>query len=277
MLDHIDTAPASGSPPILRRLPGNLRTERVLEIQHYTDKLFRFRATRSPAFRFESGQFTMIGLEIAGRPLLRAYSMASATYDEHLEFFSIKVPDGPLTSRLQHIRAGDEILVSAKATGTLLLDNLLPGRRLHLLATGTGFAPFASLLRDPATYERFETVVAVEGCRETAELSFATETIVDVRTSELVGELARDRLRFIATVTREPYHRTGRITDLVASGALGRELGLPGLDPAADRVMICGNPAMLHEIKQRLEGEGFVEGSSGEPGHFVIERAFVDR
>jgi ferredoxin--NADP+ reductase len=203
--------------------------------------------------------------------------MASANYDEHLEFFSIKVPDGPLTSRLQHIVPGDELLVGAKPTGTLLLGNLLPGRTLYLLATGTGFAPFASLLRDPETWERFETVVAVEGCREAAELAFATETVMAVRSDEYLGEMAADKLRYYATVTRETYHHQGRITDHIASGRLTTELGLPPLDPATDRVMICGNPGMLADLKRLLDSAGYVEGSSGEPGHFVIERAFVDR
>lgn len=260
-----------------RRAIAHLNRERVLDIRHYTDKLFSFRTTRSPSLRFESGQFVMIGLEVEGRPLLRAYSMASANWDEHLEFFSIKVPDGPLTSRLQHIRPGDEVLVGTKPTGTLLLSNLLPGRRLYLLATGTGFAPFASILRDPETYERFETVIAVEGCREAAELSFATETVLSVRNHEYLGEAARPKLQYYATVTREAYYRRGRVTDLIRTGRMAAELGIPGLSPAEDRVMICGNPAMLAELKTMLTDGSFREGSRGEPGHFVIERAFVER
>ncbi len=276
MLDDApSTSPSVAAPA--RRASSNITRERVLSIQHYTEKLFSFRTTRSPGLRFESGQFVMIGLEVDGKPLLRAYSMASANYDEHLEFFSIKVPDGPLTSRLQHIVPGDELLVGTKPTGTLLLGNLLPGRTLYLLATGTGFAPFASILRDPETWERFETVVAVEGCRETAELAFATETVMAVRTHEYLGEMAAEKLRYFATVTREAYHHQGRITDHVASGRLTAEFGLPPLDAKADRVMICGNPGMLADLKRRLESTGFIEGSSGEPGHFVIERAFVDR
>jgi ferredoxin--NADP+ reductase len=276
MLDDApSTSPSVAAPS--RRASSNITRERVLSIRHYTEKLFSFRTTRSPGLRFESGQFVMIGLEVEGKPLLRAYSMASANYDEHLEFFSIKVPDGPLTSRLQHIAPGDELLVGAKPTGTLLLGNLLPGRTLYLLATGTGFAPFASLLRDPETWERFETVVAVEGCREAAELAFATETVMAVRSDEYLGEMAADKLRYYATVTRETYHHQGRITDHIASGRLTTELGLPPLDPATDRVMICGNPGMLADLKRLLDSAGYVEGSSGEPGHFVIERAFVDR
>ena len=260
-----------------RRAIANLNGERVLEIRHYTDKLFSFRTTRAPGLRFESGQFVMIGLEVEGRPLLRAYSMASANWDDHLEFFSIKVPDGPLTSRLQHIQPGDEVLVGTKPTGTLLLSSLAPGRRLYLLATGTGFAPFASILRDPATYERFETVIAVEGCRLAAELAFATDAVMSVRQHELLGEAASGKLLYYATVTREPYHHQGRITDLIRSGRLAAELGLPALTAADDRIMICGNPAMLADLKAMLGDTGFTEGSSGEPGQFVIERAFVDR
>jgi ferredoxin/flavodoxin---NADP+ reductase len=275
-----DLHPTAGGPTAFAAPPRPQRSvgrERVLSIRHYTDKLFSFRTTRSAGLRFESGQFVMIGLEVDGRPLMRAYSMASANYDEHLDFFSIKVPHGPLTSRLQHIQPGDEVLVGSKPTGTLLLGNLAPGRRLYLLATGTGFAPFASILRDPETWERFDTVVAVEGCRDAAELAFASETVMEVRGHEYLGEMAADKLLYYATVTREAYHHRGRITDLMRSGAMLRELGLPDLDATEDRVMICGNPGMLTEIKSMLGERGFEEGSSGEPGTFVIERAFVER
>lgn len=246
-------------------------------VQHFTDKLFSFRTTRNSSLRFEAGQFVMLGLELDGRPLMRAYSMASAPYEDHLDFFSIKVPGGPLTSRLQHIRPGDAILIGRKPTGTLVLGNLKPGRRLYLLATGTGFAPFASLIRDPETYERFERVIAVVGCRVAAELQFATQCVMDARQHELVGEFAREQLIFQTTVTREPYHTRGRITELMAAGALSRLIGQPELTAADDRVMICGNPEMLAELKSRLETSGYEEGSSGKPGDFVIERAFVDR
>jgi len=277
MQDHQPTAGGAPAVAAAPRRPRSVGIERVLGIRHYTDKLFSFRTTRSAGLRFESGQFVMIGLEVDGRPLMRAYSMASANYDEHLDFFSIKVPDGPLTSRLQHIQPGDELLVGSKPTGTLLLGNLAPGKRLYLLATGTGFAPFASLLRDPETWERFETVVAVEGCREAAELAFATETVMDVRGHEYLGEMAAGKLLYYATVTRNAYHHQGRITDLIRSGAMLRELGLPDLDANEDRVMICGNPGMLAEIKTMLESSGFEERSSGKPGAFAIERAFVER
>lgn len=251
--------------------------ETVLEITHYTDKLFSFRTTRNSSFRFLSGQFTMIGLEVDGKPLMRAYSMASAYYDEHLDFFSIKVPDGPLTSRLQHIKVGDEILVGPKPTGTLLLTNLAPGRRLYLLATGTGFAPFASLLRDPELYDRFDEVVVVNGSRRVPELEYATKVVEELRGHEYLSELVEGKLRYYATVTREPFHHQGRITDLIENGRLFADLGCETLDPASDRVMICGNPNMLVDLKAMLEARGFEEGSSGEPGAFVIERAFAER
>lgn len=276
MLDKPQTASPVVTAPSRTNTSGLMR-ERVLEIHHYTDKLFSFTTTRSPAFRFQSGQFAMIGLEVDGRPLLRAYSMASAVYDDHLEFFSIKVPDGPLTSRLQHIKSGDELIVGPKPTGTLLLGNLRAGKRLYLLATGTGFAPFASVLRDPETYERFETVIAVEGCRLISELEFATQVVVGVRSHELLGEMASAQLRYHATVTREPFHNKGRIPDLIASGELFRGLDLPDLDAASDRVMMCGNPQMLIDMRKILVSRCFQEGNSGTPGDFVIEKAFVER
>jgi ferredoxin/flavodoxin---NADP+ reductase len=251
--------------------------ERVLDVTHYTDKLFSFRTTRSPSFRFQSGQFTMIGLEVGGKPLMRAYSMASAFYDEHLEFFSIKVPDGPLTSRLQHIGIDNEVLVGPKPTGTLLLTNLAPGKRLFLLATGTGFAPFASLVRDPELYERFDEVVVVNGCRRVAELEYATRVVMQVRQHEYLAELVDGRLHYYATVTREPYYHRGRITDLIETGKLFDDLGAQPIDPAHDRVMICGNPNMLVDLKSMLEARNFEEGSSGNPAAFVIERAFAER
>jgi len=255
---------------------GAFYRETVTEITHYTDKLFSFRTTRDPAFRFENGQFTMIGLEVDGKPLLRAYSMASANYDEHLEFFSIKVPDGPLTSRLQHIAVGDELLVGKKPTGTLLNTNLRPGKRLYLLATGTGFAPFASILRDPETYDRFEQVIVVNGSRRVAELEYATRVVTDLRAHEFLGEYVEGKLEYYATVTREPYYHQGRITDLIASGALFDDLGVPPLSPDVDRAMICGNPNMLIDLRDMLLARGFEEGSSGVPGDYVVEKAFAE-
>jgi ferredoxin/flavodoxin---NADP+ reductase len=254
-----------------------LLEERVIDVHHWTDKLFSFKTTRSEAFRFDSGQFTMIGLPVDGRPMMRAYSMASASYDDCLEFLSIKVPDGPLTSRLQDIRSGDTILVSRKPTGTLLLGNLQPGKRLYLIATGTGFAPFGSIIRDPEAYDRFEKLVLVYGCRNIAELAFGTRTVLSVRESEYLGEIAREQLLYYTAVTRGPYLHRGRVTTLLQSGEIAAELDLPQLDPAEDRVMICGNPGMLADLRAMLVARGFAEGSSGEPGQFVIEKAFVER
>lgn len=277
MLDQaaIQEIPAIDEAP--RPLAPGLRRERVLDITHYTDKLFSFRTTRAPSFRFQSGQFAMIGLETETRPLLRAYSITSAVYDDHLEFFSIKVPNGPLTSRLQHIKVGDEIVVNGKPTGTLLLSNLRPGRRLWLLATGTGFAPFASILRDPETYEAFDAVIAVEGCREAAELEFATRVVTDVRQHEYLGEIAAGKLHYYATVTREAYHHQGRIPDLLSSGKLAADLGIAPFGTEEERVMMCGNPQMLADLKALLEGLSFKEGSSGAPGDYMVEKAFVEK
>lgn len=260
-----------------RPAPKGYFRERVLDVRHHTDKLFSFRTTRSPSFRFQSGQFTMIGLETETRPILRAYSMASAYYDDYLEFFSIKVPDGPLTSKLQRIVPGDTILIGAKPTGTLLVSNLRPGKRLFLLGTGTGFAPWASVLRDPEVYERFETVVAVEGCREVAELEYATQTVMAVREHEYLRELVEGKLHYYATVTREPYHHQGRIPALIENGKMCEDLGIAPFDLATDRVMLCGNPHMLADLRKLFVDRGFAEGSSSEPGDFVVEKAFAER
>ena len=251
-------------------------TETVLSVRHWTDSLFSFTTTRSPSFRFMSGQFTMMGLEAAGRPLVRAYSLVSTIYEDTLEFLSIKVPDGPLTSRLQHIKEADHVLVSRKPTGTLVTHNLLPGRMLYLLSTGTGLAPFMSIIRHPETYERFEKIVLVHGCRQVAELAYG-ERIVDLPKDELIGEYAAKQLVYYPTVTREPFQNRGRITDLITSGQLFRDLGLPQLDAERDRAMLCGSPQMLADMRPILEGLHFHEGSSSEPGQFVIEKAFVER
>lgn len=267
--------PTSETPE--RPVPKGYFRERITDVQHHTDKLFSFRTTRSQSFRFQSGQFTMIGLETEGRPILRAYSMASAYYDDYLEFFSIKVPDGPLTSKLQLIKPGDAILIGTKPTGTLLVSNLRPGKRLFLLGTGTGFAPWGSVLRDPEIYERFETVVAVEGCREVAELQYATQTVMAIREHEYLGEMAEGKLHYYATVTREPYHHQGRIPDLIENGKMCADLGIEPFNLETDRVMLCGNPNMLADLRKLFVGRGFVEGSSGEPGDFVVEKAFAER
>ncbi|HEY8566331.1 MAG TPA: ferredoxin--NADP reductase [Beijerinckiaceae bacterium] len=251
--------------------------ESVLSVRHWTDTLFSFTTTRNPAFRFRNGQFAMIGLEVEGRPLLRAYSLASANHEDTLEFFSIKVPDGPLTSRLQHLREGDAILVGRKTTGTLVLDNLEDGRILYLLGTGTGLAPFLSIIKDPETYERFETVVLVHGCRQVSELAYGETITRDLPQDEFLGEAVSRQLIYYPTVTRQPFRNRGRVTDLLASGKLPAELGLPDLDPARDRAMICGSPEMLRDTKNLLLERGFAEGNQGEPGQFVVEKAFAER
>jgi ferredoxin/flavodoxin---NADP+ reductase len=251
--------------------------EKVLSVRHWTDTLFSFRATRDSGFRFQNGQFAMIGIEVEGRPLLRAYSMASANHEEELEFFSIKVADGPLTSKLQKIREGDEILVGRKATGTLITDNLIPGKRLLLLSTGTGLAPFASLIKDPDAYERFETIVLVHGCRQVSELAYGEELVAKLRDDELFGPLLSEKLLYYPTVTREPFRNRGRITDLISSEQLFNDIHQAPLNIETDRVMMCGSPGMLDELKQMFESGGFLEGSHNTPGHFVIEKAFVER
>ncbi len=251
--------------------------ERVLSVHHWTDRLFSFTTTRNPGLRFLNGQFTMIGLRLEnGKPLLRAYSIVSANYEEHLEFLSIKVPDGPLTSRLQHIQPGDTVIVGHKPTGTLVIDYLLPAQNLYLFATGTGLAPFMSIVRDPATYERFQKVVLVHGVREVAELAYRDYLTRELPEHEFLGEYVRNQLIYYPTVTREPFERQGRIPQLVESGQMARELGLPDLNPETDRVMICGSPAMLRDLKAMCERRGFVEGNTSTPGQFVIERAFAD-
>jgi ferredoxin--NADP+ reductase len=251
--------------------------ERVLTVHHWTDSLFSFTTTRDPSLRFSNGHFTMIGLRLDGKPLLRAYSIASANYEEHLEFLSIKVPDGPLTSRLQHIQPGDTVVVGKKPTGTLLIDYLLPGKRLYLLGTGTGLAPYLSIVRDPETYEKFEEVIVVHGVREVKELAyrkFLTETLLE---HEFLGDMAKQQLRYYPTVTREAFEHQGRITDLIESGKLFQDLGTPALDPAVDRVMICGSPAVLRDLKSMFEQRQFKEGNTSIPGDFVIERAFAEQ
>lgn len=255
----------------------NLSESRVLSVHHWTDRLFSFTATRDPSLRYQSGQFTMIGLMVDGRPLLRAYSMVSAHYEETLEFLSIKVQDGPLTSRLQHVRAGDTVLVGRKASGTLLLQNLLPGRALYLLATGTGLAPFMSVVRDPDVYERFGIVVLVHGCRQVAELAYADTISHELPRNECFGHQVGNQLLYYPTVTREAFRNQGRIPTLLETGRLCRDLGLPALNAAHDRFMLCGSPEMLKDARALLDKLGMQEGNMSEPGHYVIERAFVDK
>ena len=249
----------------------------MLSVRHWNEHLFSFTTTRDRGLRFKNGHFLMVGLEVEGKPLLRAYSVVSPNYEEFLEFYSIKVPNGALTSRLQHVRPGDSVLISKKPTGTLVQNHLLPGKRLYLLATGTGLAPFMSMIRDPETYERFEHVVLAHGVRYASELSYSHTIEQELPENEYFGEQVKNQLLYYPTVTREPFRNQGRLTQLLESGKLNRDLGLPPLDPEHDRVMICGNPNMLEELVTTLEGRGFREGASHEQGHYTIERAFAER
>lgn len=252
------------------------QTTPVRWIRHWNDRLFSFATERAPEFRFENGHFVMIGLEVEGKPLMRAYSIASPNYSEELEFLSIKVDDGPLTSRLQHIKEGDTVLVGKKPVGTLVLGDLHPGRNLYLFATGTGLAPFLSIIRDPEAYERFEKVILVHGVRQVSDLAYRDYLESGIREDEYLGEVVRAGFRYFPAVTREPFQNEGRITSLLDRGAIEGAFGLPGLDPAHDRAMICGSMAMLRDISTALDARGFVASpSQGEMGDYVIERAFV--
>ncbi len=253
------------------------RSEQVLDIHHWNDKLFSFRTTRDAGFRFRNGQFIMLGLQGEGKPLTRAYSIASPNHEEHLEFFSIKVEDGALTSRLQHIQSGDEVLMSAKPVGTLVIDDLNPGKRLFLFSTGTGLAPFLSTIQDPETYDNFEQVILVHGVRRVQDLAYRDFIEQDLPNHEYLGEMIADQLVYYPTVTREPFKQQGRIPELIMSGKLCEDLGIPPINAAEDRAMICGSMAMLKDITTTLETLGFsISPSQGEQGDFVIERAFVD-
>ena len=253
-----------------------LLREEVTEVHHWTDRLFSFKTTRNQGFRFKNGHFTMIGLEHKGKPLMRAYSLASANYEDELEFFSIKVPDGPLTSKLQNIQPGDELLVNSKATGTLIQDNLLPGKNLYLIATGTGLAPFLSIIRDPEIYEAYDKIILTHGCREVEELAYQELITQHLPNHEYLGEDVREKLVYYPTVTREEYVNNGRLTDLLRVGKLEHDIGLPAINPDDDRLMICGSPSMLKDITQLLDERGFRESRNGTVGHYVIERAFVE-
>ena len=250
--------------------------EAVTAVRHWTDRLFSFRCTRDPSFRFAAGQFAMIGLRVDGKPLLRAYSVASPPWDEGLEFLSIKVPDGPLTSRLQHVVPGDTVLIGRKPVGTLLLDNLRPGRTLWLVCTGTGLAPFLSLVREPEAFDRFERVVVQHTVRQVAELAFR-DMIEGLPEHEVLGELVAGKVAYLPSVTREPFPRQGRAHALFESGDLTGALGLPPLSPEEDRVMLCGSEAFNADMKAFLEGRGFTEGANHRPGEYVLEKAFVEK
>lgn len=256
-------------------IPDNVFAEKVVAVEHFTDHLFRFRITRPASFRFRSGEFVMIGLPNAEKPVFRAYSVASPSWDEEIEFFSIKVPDGPLTEHLQKIQPGDTVLMRKKPTGTLVLDALLPGKRLYLISTGTGVAPFASLIRDPETYEKFEDIVVIQTCRRIDELAYITRLVEDLRDDPLVGELVQDRLTLFTSTTREEFPRMGRITDLMGDGRFFEMTGLPNISSEIDRAMICGSMAMIKDTSAMLEGFGLVEGANNKPATFVVERAFV--
>ena len=248
----------------------------VTSVKHWTDRLFSFRVTRPKSLRFRSGEFVMIGLmNDTGKPLLRAYSIASPAWDDELEFYSIKVPDGPLTSRLQHIKVGDEIILRPKPVGTLVHDALLPGRRLWLLSTGTGFAPFASLLREPETYEKYDHVIMMHTCREVAELDYGKALVESLADDPLIGELVGDKLKYYPTTTREVSPLMGRITDNLLSGKVFADLYLPPMDPEEDRAMVCGSLAFNHDVKAVLEKFGLREGANSEPMEYVVEKAFV--
>jgi ferredoxin/flavodoxin---NADP+ reductase len=253
-------------------------TERVLTVHHWNETVFSFTTTRDQHLRFENGHFVMMGLLVEGKPLMRAYSIASANHEEFLEFLSIKVANGPLTSRLQNIKAGDEVLVSHKPTGTLLLHDLKPGKRLYLLSSGTGLAPFMSIIKDPETYERFDKVILVHGVRYRRELAYRDFIEWELTHHEYLGEKVRNQLVYFPTVTRERFRYQGRVTSLIETGKIFSDIDMPPLDPADDRVMICGSPAMLTDLTAMLDARGFcISPHVGEPGDYVIERSFVTR
>ena len=256
-------------------IPANVHAETVVSVRHYTDRLFSFRVTRPQSFRFRSGEFVMIGLPNAEKPVFRAYSIASPAWDDELEFFSIKVPDGPLTSYLQKIVPGDTVLLRQKSTGTLVTDALTPARRLFMISTGTGIAPFASLVRDPDTFDKFDEIVVTHTCRDHAELAYGVELFEKLAADPLIGELIDGRVTLYSTTTREITPRMGRITRLIENGRFYEDLGVTPLSPGTDRVMICGSMHMLKDVKELVEGLGFKEGSLSHPADFVVERAFV--
>ncbi|WP_394223176.1 ferredoxin--NADP reductase [Alteromonas gracilis] len=260
----------------------NLINATVTHVHHWNDTLFSFKTTRESSLRFENGQFVMIGLEVDGRPLMRAYSIASPNYDEELEFFSIKVPNGALTSRLQNIKPGDEIMLNVRPTGTLVPGYLLPGKHLYLLSTGTGLAPFMSIIKDPFIYESFEKIILVHGTRWRSELAYQHEIETLLPENPYFGEDVREKLIYYPTVTRESYKRNGvvhegRITSLIESGKLLSDINMPDLSIENDRFMLCGNDNMLQDLMAMLNNKGFSKANSRRMGHYVIEQAFIEK
>ena len=273
MSDQSATMDAPNTAPAKPHLPD---AQTVTQVTHWTDRLFSFRVTRPRSLRFRSGEFVMIGLMgDNGKPLLRAYSIASPAWDEELEFYSIKVPGGPLTSKLQHIQPGDEIILRPKPVGTLVHDALLPGKRLWFLATGTGLAPFASLMREPETYEKYDQIIMMHTCREVAELEYGRQLVESLKDDPLIGELVGDKLLYYPTTTREPFHHMGRVTDNLTSGKVFADLGLPPMNRDEDRAMVCGSLAFNIDVKKILEDFGLTEGANSDPQQFVVEKAFV--
>jgi len=250
--------------------------QNVTSVRHWNESLFSFTTTRDRTLRFENGHFVMVGMEVEGQPLMRAYSIASANYDEELEFLSIKIPDGPLTSRLQNINVGDELFVSSKPTGTLVIDHLLEGRHLYLLSTGTGLAPFMSIIKDPETYERFDKIILAHGVRHVSDLAYQDVINQELPDNEFFGDQVREKLIYYPTVTREVFQNQGRLTDLMAAGKLYSDVGLPTPQVERDRFMICGSPSMLKDTCRILDSNGFKESRHGIKGHYVIERSFAE-
>lgn len=251
--------------------------ERVTHVHHWNETLFSIRTSRGDSLRFENGHFVMLGMEVEGRPLMRAYSIASANYEEELEFFSIKVPNGPLTSRLQNIQIGDEVLLSTKPTGTLIHGNLLPGKHLYLISTGTGLAPFMSIIKDPEVYEQYDKIILTHGVRHVSELAYQDFIESELPQNEYFGDLIREKLIYYPTVTREPFKNNGRLTDLVNTGRLFKDINLPEPNLKDDRFMLCGSPSMLKDFCSILDARGFQESRHGQQAHYVIERAFVEK
>jgi ferredoxin--NADP+ reductase len=252
-------------------------TATVTDVHHWNETLFSFKTTRDAGFRFKNGHFVMIGLEHEGKPLMRAYSIVSANYEDELEFFSIKVANGPLTSKLQHLSVGDEVLIGNKPTGTLVTDHMLPGKNLYLIATGTGLAPFLSIIKDPEIYDQFDTIILAHGVRYISELAYSDYIQHELTGHKYFGDLVTQKLRYYPLVTREPFKNNGRITDMMTCGKLFLDLDLPLPNKKDDRFMLCGSPGMLKDMRAILEARGFSETRGGEMGEYVIERAFVDR